>query len=148
MAEYETIQITNPTKEAFSCRFNGEMYTLQPSETRSYPQFLSFHIAKHLSNKMLDKEARKLMEQFKENPFVPQVSVLMNHDNPSRRIALYDIFSSRESVEACLKACLFKSFVGEMTTYDTYVAKKELKEETSSEPAPSTSKEKKEKKTE
>ncbi len=127
MAEFETIEFTNPTKESFSVRFNGELYTVGAGETHSYPRFLAFHVAKHLSNKMLDKEAAKLREQFKESVYVPQEATLMNHDNPSRRIALYDILGSKVAVEECVTAIPFKAFIGEMSVYDSYVAKKESK---------------------
>ncbi len=125
MAEYDTILIKNPTTEDFSVRFNGELYKLAAGDSRAYPAFVAFHIAKHLSNKMLDVEARKLMEEFKENPFVPQVSVLMNHDNPSRRIALHQILLKRNLVEDCMIAVQLKSFIGDMSVYDKFIAKEE-----------------------
>jgi hypothetical protein len=129
-SEYETIEITNPTKEDFSCRFNGEMYSLHAGASRSYPRFLAFHIAKHLSNRMLQGEMDKLQKKHGEtNPFVPQIGILMNHDNPQRRAVLFDIFGSKEGVESCLAQLQFKSFVGDMSEYDAYVSKKTKKSE-------------------
>ncbi len=127
MAEFETIQVTNPTKDDFSVRFNGEMYSLPAGATTSYPKFLAFHMSKHLSNKMMEKEAQKLRIEFKESVYVPQESALMNHDNPSRRIAFYDILGSKARVEECVNAIPFKAFIGEMSVYDAHVSKKEAK---------------------
>lgn len=127
MAEFETVVITNPTKADFTARWNGELYTVKAGASKSYPMFLAFHIAKHLTTSMLEKEAGKLREEFKESVTVPQVSTLMNHDNPSRRIALYDVLATRELVESFFIHNPFKSFVGDMSIYDKYVEKKEAK---------------------
>lgn len=131
-AEYETIQITNPTKEKFSARYNGELYTIAAGETRAYPRFVAFHIAKNLSNKMLEPEAMKLREEFKESVWVPQEGVLFNHDNASRRITLYDILLDKATVEEFFTYVPLKGFIGEMSVYDAYVSKKTSKSEAAS----------------
>jgi hypothetical protein len=128
--EHESIEITNPTKQDFTVNFNGEPYTLSAGDTNKYSRFLAFHLAKHLSTRMLEPEATKLKEEFKESVYVPQVGTLMNHDNPSRRIALYDILGSKNEVENFFIAIPLKSFIGDMSKYDAYVAKKEAKSET------------------
>lgn len=74
---------------------------------------------------MLDKEAAKLREEFKESVYVPQEATLMNHDNPSRRIALYDVIGSKTIVEEFFTYVPLKGFIGEMSVYDAYVSKKE-----------------------
>lgn len=122
MAELDTIDITNPLKEDFDVRFNGELYTLAGLETKAYPKFLCFHIAKHLSEKMLSDHKEKLRKKHgKDNPFIPQATTLFNHDNPSRRKALYDILKSKPLVEEAVIAFNLKGFVGEMKEYDDYV---------------------------
>jgi hypothetical protein len=125
MAELDTCSITNPRDTDFTGRYNGELYRVRAGETKVYPKYLVYHLAKHLSNEMLDKETRELIAKHQEaSPFVPQVGILMNHDNPARRKYLFDILGSREEVESCLKALGFKSFVGEMKEYDDYVESK------------------------
>lgn len=123
MAELDTILIKNPTKEEFQVRFNGEMYKLQALEERAYPEFLAFHIAKHLSDKMLGKDVAKLKAKNKDNPYNPLVGQMMVYDNPQRRMYLFDIFNSKEKVEACVNAYPFKGFIGEVSEYDAYVEK-------------------------
>lgn len=127
MAEFETIKVVNPTKEEFSVRFNGEMYVLKAGEEKSYPSFLGLHIAKHLSDKILSVEAKKLKEKNKENPYVPEASQLMIHDNPKRRMSLFDILHSTDLVEQCILSFPFNGFVGEMETYSDYVVEKSKK---------------------
>lgn len=132
MAELDTLQIRNPMKEDFEVRFNGELYTLVAGEEKSFPEFLAFHIAKHLSDKMLEKEVQKLRKVKSDNPYRPQVGQLMVYDNAKRRIALYDIIGSKEKVEECIASYPFKAFIGEMNEYDEYVAKAETPKESKS----------------
>src|SRR3990167_1303148 len=137
MAEFETVSIKNPTSEYFSFTFNGERYKPIPvGESRTYPIGLAYFVAKHLSNKILDKETRKIDEREvkKGNIFVPQIGLLMSYDNTQRRIALYDILGSKELVEYCVQYMNLKSFIGEMKEYDEYVAKKESAPKTSPPP--------------
>jgi hypothetical protein len=47
----------------------------------------------------------------------------MVYDNPQRRISLFEIFGSKEKVEACVNAYPFKGFIGEISEYDEYVVK-------------------------
>jgi len=140
MAELDTCEITNPLKTDFMARFNGEAYTVHAGQSKTYPKYLVYHLAKHLSNQMLDKEARELTSKHEPNsPFVPQVGLLMNHDNPTRRKYLYDILGSKAEVENCLKQLTFKSFIGDMAEYDQYVEKVEAKKNAKEEAAPAES---------
>jgi len=135
MAELDTLTIYNPLKEDFLSRFNGELYKVPAQESKPFPQFLAFHIAKHLSDALMAPELLKIKKDTgKEgsNAFNPRNAQLMIFDNTIRRKHLYDILGSKELVESCLKAFPFKAFVGifgEMKDYDEYVAKKEKKEE-------------------
>lgn len=129
MAELDTITITNPIGEDFECRFNGELYTLPANGNKAFPKFLAFHIVKHLSDKMLGEAKEKLRKKHaKDNPYVPQASTLFNHDNPLRRMRLYDCLCSTELVQEAILAYNYKGFVGEMKEYDEYVAQKQKKE--------------------
>lgn len=140
MAELDTILVANPTSEDFEVRFNGERYVLKAGEITQKPQFLARHIAKHLSDKMLQEkviEMRKGYEKKKEKmPDVLQTQVVM-YDNPDRRITLYQILRSKEEVERTVKAYpQFKqmdgkdNFIGEMKTYDDFVIGFEKKQAT------------------
>lgn len=134
MAELDTLGILNPTTDDFEVRFNGELYKLAKGAEKAYPEFLAFHIAKHLSDKILSVEIEKIRKKATDNPYRPQVGQLMVYDNAKRRIALYDILKSKEVVQRCIEAFNFKAFIGEMTDYDEYVAKtKEAKPEKSEE---------------
>jgi len=123
MAELDTLGLTNPTKLDFEVRFNGELYRVGAGEQKAFPEFLAFHIAKHLSDKILSVEIEKIRKEHSENPYRPQIGQLMVYDNPKRRIALFDIFGTKEKVEACIAAYPFKSFIGEMNEYEDYVTK-------------------------
>ncbi len=123
MAEFETINIKNPMKESFSVNFNGEPYTLAAGEEKSFPKFLAYHIAKHLSNKILGEEiikmkSKKEYREVRENPLNSQ---MMNYDNPKRRIALYDILADKSLVQECVSVSPLKGFIGDMNEYDSYV---------------------------
>lgn len=123
MAEFDTIPVHNPMNEDWMHRFNGEAYGLKAGETKFFPVGLAFHIAKHLSEKALAPElmALKAKSGSEENPLVGQLII---YDNPSRRIALYNILGTKELVETCIRNTNLKGFIGEMSVYDEYVANK------------------------
>src|SRR3990172_4538648 len=63
------IVITNPTSEDFSWRYNGELFTIKSNETRGYAKPVGFHLAKHLSTKIVVADAKKEMTKADEkNP--------------------------------------------------------------------------------
>ena len=126
VSEFETIEIYTPLKEAFKVRFNGELYTLESETVKSYPRFLAFHFAKHLSDKMLSPELEKLNKKQKDGDvYNPKVAQMMIYDNAQRRITMYEVLKSKAAVEECIKAFPFKGFIGEMDEYDEHVAKAE-----------------------
>ncbi len=135
MAELDTIALYNPTKEDFSHRFNGEMYTIPAQGRKEWPQFLALHMARHFSDVLMESVLDKLKnsKEAKEgNPYHPQVGQLMLYDNPTRRIALYKILKSKENVERVINEFPFKGFIGTMEEYDKFVATYEKKEESAS----------------
>lgn len=123
MAELDTIEVQNPGDD-FTVRFNGEPYAVPAGQKKSFPKFLAFHVAKHLSDRSLGKEVAKLKKEAKDNPFNPKNAQLTVYDNPRRRIALYDILGSRELVEECVASYPFGAFIGEMADYDRHVESK------------------------
>lgn len=125
MAELDTINVFNPTNEDFSVRFNGEMYSIGKQSEKAFPQFLGFHVAKHLSDAVMKPDIIKLKAKKSDNPYMPQVGQLVIHDNVVRRKALYDILRDKQLVQTCIESFPFKGFIGEMSEYDEYVAKKE-----------------------
>lgn len=135
MAELDTIEVYNPLPEAFSVRFNGQMYTIEAKASKHFPQFLAFHLAKHLSDKMLMPDLVKIKKSStKENSFNPQNAQLMIYDNPQRRIYLYDVLKNKSLVESCIGQFPFKPFVGEIKEYDEYVEKKLKPKESKAKP--------------
>lgn len=123
MAELDSIEVYNPTDEDFTVRFNGEPYTLASHARREWAQYLALHVAKHLSDYILNKEVAIMVKKKTDNPHQPEVGQLVLHDNPKRRIALYDILGSKEHVELCINSFPFKGFIGEMSIYDSHVEK-------------------------
>lgn len=125
MAELESIQIFNPSDEDFTQNFNGEAYTVPAKGAKSYPVFLAYHIAKHLSDKLLLPELIKIKEEHSKaknvNPFNPKTAQLMVYDNPKRRIALYECLKSKQHVQTLIEKYPFKAFIGEMNQYDDFV---------------------------
>jgi hypothetical protein len=123
MAELDTIIVKNPLKEDFNVRFNGEPYTVKAGEEKTFPSFLAFHFAKHLSDKILSKEVEKIKKAKSDNPYRPEVGQLLLHDNVKRRMALYDVLRDKELVGHVIVAFNFKGLIGEMKEYEEYVDK-------------------------
>jgi hypothetical protein len=152
MAELDQIRVINPKDEPFEVRKNGELYTLPANFDGQYPQHLARHIAKYLSDKLINEEVVKLRKSFEkkkeELPGIREIQMTM-YDNPMRRMFLYDILRDKTEVERTIKSYpQFKSqdgkenFIGDITEYDDYVNNLEAKEapvveeveETTSEP--------------
>lgn len=126
MAELDTIAIYNPLKSDFSCRFNGQVYKVEAQSSKHFPQFLAFHVAKHLTDEILKPELLKIKKgNSKENTFNPKNAQLMIYDNVQRRVALYDVLKSKELVQQCIAQFPLKGFIGVMKEYDDYVAEAE-----------------------
>jgi hypothetical protein len=130
MAELDTIAIYNPLKEDFQCRFNGQVYRVEAQSSKHFPQFLAFHVAKHLSDAILQPELVKIKKTApKENSFNPKNAQLMIYDNVERRIALYDILQNKSLVQTCISQFPLKGFIGNVKVFDDYVAKAEAPKE-------------------
>lgn len=129
--DLESVTIYNPTTENFSKRWNGELYSVLAGETKAYASPVSFHLAKHLSTKMMESEfpwkKKYANDQERERESV-RFSQLMIFDNPKRRIALFKILRDVKAVEDVVAAYPFKGFLesevaGTMEEYKDFVRK-------------------------
>lgn len=117
MEELDVITLINPTSEDFTVPYNGQPYTLKAGETKSFSKFVGFHIAKHLSTKMIEDEIPNKVK--KTTPVaVAQRTV---YDSHFRRIALYKILRDKDIVVQVIAAYPFKGFIGEMSEYEKFV---------------------------
>lgn len=62
MAEYDMKTFTNMDSEPFIGMWGGEEYLIAPNEARQFPVFLVDHFAKHLADKILNREDDTLNE--------------------------------------------------------------------------------------
>lgn len=131
MQEYESVNITNPTSENFTWRWNGEPYEIKAGETKGFAKNVSFHLAKHLSAKMVEAEFPK-KETFnndqERNAEAVKFAQLVLYDNPARRMALFKILRDTKLVMDVIMAYPFKGFlegklVGTMEDYKDFVKK-------------------------
>lgn len=131
MQELDVIAIINPTKEDFSWRYNGQAYTVKAGENRSFSLAVAYHLAKHLSTKMVCDEAKKSVKPSEiANPKSSihiKVSQLNTYDTHERRIALYKILGDEKLVIDVISRYPFKGFIGEMSEYQTFVEKEKSK---------------------
>lgn len=127
MAELDTIKLSNPTSEDFIQNFNGEPYTVKAGQSKSFAQFVGFHIAKHLATKMvLSTFSKKDRNDPKKAISIGQHT---HYDNPKLRIALYQIFGDKDLVQKTILLYPYKGFIGEMDEYKNFVEKSEKKSE-------------------
>lgn len=127
--DLSSVEITNPTSEDFTWRYNGTAYTVKAGERKAFAKPVSFHLAKHLSTKMIVEDAQKKMTKTDEKTpnaaIHMKISQLGTYDTPERRIALYKIFGGVEHVTAVITHYPFKGFIGEMNDYQSFVTKQE-----------------------
>lgn len=126
------VEIKNPTSQDFSWRWNGELYTIKAGETKSFAKPVAFHLAKHLSTKMVSDDALKGVKQKDlENPnsaIHVKVAQLNTYDTHERRIALFQILNDVDAVVEVIQRYPFKGFIGEMDKYQEFVEKATKKE--------------------
>ena len=132
--ELDSVEITNPTSEDFTWRYNGQPYKVESKKTKSFAKPVSYHLAKHLSTKMVVEEAQsKATKKDLENvnsPLHVQVAQLSTCDTHERRIALYQILGDTNRVVEVVMRYPFKGFIGDMEVYRAYVEKHPQKEAT------------------
>lgn len=134
LKEHDSVFLHNPTKEDFEWKFNGEFYRIKAGDIKSFSKFVSFHLAKHLSTKMIEDEAymgipKKDLADIKA-PIHSKISQLNVYDTTERRIALFKILQNEDLVSQVILTYPFKGFVGEMKFYEDFVKKfRGIKEE-------------------
>lgn len=130
--EFISIAVTNPTKIDFTQRFNGEPYTVRAGETQNFSKYVGFHIAKHLSTKMIeadfprDNAKTEKMTPQQINQEATRFTQLTLYDNPLRRIALFKILRDTDLVMDVIISYPFKGFLegklaGDMEDYKNFV---------------------------
>ena len=129
--DLSVVSITNPTSDDFSWRYNGELYTIKAFEKGSFAKPVAYHLAKHLSTKMVSDEALKgVAKKDMDNPNAQihvKVSQLHTYDTHERRIALYEILKDSQKVLEVIQRYPFKGFIGDMALYQSFVEKLEAK---------------------
>lgn len=125
LQEFDSVFLHNPTSEDFTYKFDGKPYTIKAGEIRGFSKFVSFHLAKHLSTKIVVDEAMSKMtkkqKEDRNDPAHGRIAQLANYDTHERRIALFNILGNEELVTQVCAIYPFKGFVGEMGTYQSYV---------------------------
>lgn len=131
--DLSSVTITNPTSEDFTWRWNGQPYTIKAKESMSFAKPIAFHLAKHLSTKIItDYAMGSMSKKDAENPNASihmKISQLGTYDTHERRIALHDILKDEQLVLNVIKAYPFKGFIGEMDRYKEHVEKRAGKRE-------------------
>ena len=125
--ELDIVSIINPTAEDFTWNYNGEPYTILANETKSFVKPVAYHLAKHLSTKMIVENG--MMGMSKEDEKNPHASIhfkiaqLEVNDTAERRVALYQIFGNENTVIDMIQTYPFKGFIGDMEMYKRFVDK-------------------------
>lgn len=137
MAELDTLYLVNPTSEDFTHNYNGEPYTVKAGETKAFAKYVAYHLAKHLSSKMVQQEALKkaTKDELKElkvqnSAFNAKLAQLAVFDTHERRIALYKILGDTQKVLDVIRSYPFKGFIGDMGLYEQFVAEEGAKKQT------------------
>ena len=137
--DLSVVEITNPTSEDFGWRWNGEMYTIEAGETKGFARPVAYHLAKHLSGKMISEAALKgVSKKDMDNPNAAihvHVAQLNSYDTHERRIALYQILKDGQKVLQVIQRYPFKGFIGNMSEYEAFVEKSSKKEATAAKKA-------------
>lgn len=133
MAELDTIEINNPSDSDFTHLYNGQPYTIGQGESKYYPKHLAFHLAHHLSKRMVYEDFKSKVPKKKlEEPNsreTAQLAQLTVFDSPARRIALYKILKGKEYIEPILQLYHVGAHIGDMAEFDEFVAKEAKKKE-------------------
>lgn len=133
-SEFVAVAVSNPMGETFTQKYNGEPYTLASGETKNFAKSVSYHIAYHLSAKMIEDEfewsKKKTKTPQEINQEATRFSQLTLYDNPKRRIALYKILGDTIQVMEALakypiiyRGYLEGNHLGTMDEYREFVEK-------------------------
>ena len=129
--DLSVVSITNPTSDDFAWRYNGELYSIKAGETSQFAKPVAYHLAKHLSTKIISEAALKgIAKKDIDNPNAAihvKVSQLHTYDTHERRIALFKILGDSQKVLEVIQRYPFKGFIGDMALYQEFVEKLEAK---------------------
>lgn len=127
--DLSAIEITNPTSEDFTWNYNGEPYTIKAGQAAVFAKPVAYHLAKHLSTKMIVQPLQETMTKKdrddKNAPVHVKISQLSIYDTHERRIALYKILRKGDLVLDLITRYPFKGFIGEMSEYQKFVESEE-----------------------
>ena len=130
LRENDSVTIVNPTSEDFTWNFNGEPYTIRAGESKGFGMFTAFHLAKHLSSKMIDADFQvkiaKIKDKDEKRFAMGELSQSLVFDGPKRRMALYKILRDEHLVEGVIKSYPFKGWIGDMNDYKNFVEKEKV----------------------
>lgn len=125
------VEIINPTSEDFSWRWNGDPYSIKSGEKKAFAKPVAYHMAKHLSSKMISDDAIKgVSKKDIDSPNAAihvKVAQLHTYDTHERRIALFKILNDSQKVVEVIQRYPFKGFIGEMPLYQQFVEKSGVK---------------------
>ena len=129
--DLSSVEITNPTSEDFSWKYNGDTYSIAAGETKAFAKPVSFHLAKHLSTNMIVHEVKSKMTKKDiadpRSPHHVKVSQLTIYDTHERRIALFKILKDAQKVVEVISSYPFKGFIGDMDVYQKFAESQTLK---------------------
>ena len=131
--DLSSVEITNPTGENFTWNYNGEPYTVKANEMEAFAKPVSYHLAKHLSTKMVvDAAMAKMTKKEEADPKAAihvKISQLSTYDTHERRIALFKILKDVDKVVELITRYPFKGFIGDMNEYKTFVESQDSKKQ-------------------
>jgi len=133
--DLESVELFNPTALDFTWRYNGTPYTIAAGEKKAFAKPVAYHLAKHLSSRMVvEEEWQKLTHKQAEtakadhrNAIHLKVAQLQTYDTHERRVALYKILLDTKRVLDVITHYPFKGFIGEMNLYQEFVEKVQKK---------------------
>lgn len=130
--DLSSVEINNPTSEDFTWNYNGEPYTIKAGVPAQFAKPVAYHLARHLSTKMIVDEVKSKMTkkqiENQHDPIHVKISQLSVYDTPERRIALYKILRNEDYVMQLLMRYPYKGSIGELDEYKQFVEKEKAKE--------------------
>lgn len=76
---FESVPFLNIDSEVFVGYWDSKAYTIKPGETKFYPEFLANHLAKHLSDKLMQEKGISLNDHSKRAEIVAEI---LNYSHP------------------------------------------------------------------
>lgn len=80
--DYSTVPFLNIDTQDFTWEWGSKPYTVKAGETKFYPEFLAKHMAKHLSDKLMQERDINLMDHGKRAELVAQMLTQVVQEQP------------------------------------------------------------------